>query len=92
MIYKTSWKDSKTITGTKMGSTAGNDQNTLLVWFLQIFELKCKKTKQWFRETFLMTCNTIKDTLDGFMQENHRQNHNWKYFETKTVKGADETK
>jgi len=30
-FVQTSWKDSETNVGTKMGSTAGNDQNTLSV-------------------------------------------------------------
>jgi len=42
-----------------MGSTAGNDQNTLLYDFMQKFGIKCKKMYNWFRN-FQMTCNARK--------------------------------
>jgi len=32
-LYRQVEKTQKQIVGTKMGSTAGNDQNTLFVWF-----------------------------------------------------------
>ena len=42
-FVQTSRKDSETNVGTKMGSTAGNDQNTLCMIFMQMFGIKCKK-------------------------------------------------
>ena len=36
------------IVGTKMVSTAGNDQNTLLYDFVQKFEVKMQENMQWF--------------------------------------------
>jgi len=42
-----------------MGSTAGNDQNTLCMIFMQKFGIKCKKMYNWFRN-FQMTCNARK--------------------------------
>jgi len=56
---QTSWKDSGTNVGTKMGSFVGNDQNTLLYDFMQKFGIKCEKICNAFRN-FQMTCNARK--------------------------------
>ncbi len=48
--------------GTKMGSTAGNDQNTLcMIFYAKIWNKmqKTKKKRNWFRN-FQMTCNARK--------------------------------
>jgi len=43
-----------------MGSAAGNDQNTLSVWFsCKCFGIKMQGNVQWFRN-FQMTCNARK--------------------------------
>jgi len=42
-----------------MDSTAGNDQNTLCMIFMQKLGIKCKKIYTWFRN-FQMTCNARK--------------------------------
>jgi len=52
-------KTQETNVGTKMGSTAGNDQNTLCMIFMQMFGIKCKKMCNGFRNS-LITCNARK--------------------------------
>ena len=48
-------KDSKTDEGLKMGSIAGNDQNTLLYDFMQKIEIKCRKNCKVNLKTELVT-------------------------------------
>ena len=64
-------KTQRQIVGTKMGSSVGNDQNTLLYGFMQKFGIKCGKTCNAFRNS-QMTCKARKHYGWFYMQEKFR--------------------
>jgi len=71
-LVQTSWKDSKTKVGTKMGSTAGNDQNTLCMILCKNLEYNARKCTIGL-EIFKWLVMQEKHFGLPYMQENWRQ-------------------